>query len=140
MKRSYEVLHSDSLTLAVEVSDGEYFEFGSLTYTVQSDGRYVYIFDVDESKYRQAQAIAGGNSFPGFDESHGWCQRHDKEIAFVYERTYHPRREDLAEMLLPWGMTTENYSKWELLKRTKGAGHDKWRVLAKTSGKTGAIE
>ena len=129
MKPSYDVLHSESLTLAVEVSDNEYFHFGSLTYTVQSDGRYVYLFDIDEEKYRKALVLAGQESFPGFDESHGWKQRHDKEIAFIYERTYHPKREDLRERLEPWGMSREDYSKWELLKRTKGAGPDKWRVL-----------
>ena len=129
MKPSYEVLHSDKLALAVEVSQNDYFVFGSLTYTVQSDGRYVYIFDIDEEKYRKALVLAKEESFPGFDESHGWKQRHDKEIAFVYERTYHPKRTDLNEMLKPWGMTGENYSKWELLKRTKGAGPGKWRVL-----------
>ena len=129
MKPSYEVLYSDSVNLAVEVNNGEYFKFGSLTFTIQSDGRYVYIFDIDEPKYRKAQVLAGDESFPGFNESHGWYQRHDKEVSFVYERTYHPKREDLKEMLEPWGMTPDDYSKWELLKRTKGVGRDKWRVL-----------
>ena len=68
--------------------------------------------------------------FPGFDESYGWVQRHDREIPFIYERTYNPKRQDLREMLEPWGLTPENYSKWELLKRTKGIHfRDKWRVL-----------
>ena len=132
MKRSYKVLHSDSVALAVELSENNYFEFGSLTFQVQSDGRFVYIFDINEVKYKEALAMAQEESFPGFDESHGWYQRHDKEIAFIYERTYHPKREDLREMLMPWGMNPEDYSKWELLKRTKGAGRDKWRILPRS--------
>ena len=135
MKLKYEVLHSDTLTLAVEVSKDNYFTFGTLTYTIQSDGRHVYIFDIDETKFSKALELAGEEMFPGFDVDNGWYQRHDKEISFIYERTFHPKREDLAEVLEPWGLTPEGYSKWELLKVTKGAHRDKWRVLAETDTK-----
>ena len=129
MKPKYEVLHSDTLTLAVELGGGEYYEFGTLTYTIQSDGRRVYIFDIDPERFPEALRLAESEMFPGFDPENGWYQRHDKEISFVYERTFHPKREDLAEMLEPWGMAAERYSRWELLKITKGLHLDKWRAL-----------
>ncbi len=66
---------------------------------------------------------------PGFNPKYGWLQRHDKEIAFVYERTFHPSRPDLEEVLAPWGMSAGQYNKWEFLKLSKGLHfRDKWRV------------
>lgn len=130
MSRSYEVLKSDTVRLAVETGQDQYYTFGTLSYNIQSDGRRVYVFDVDAAKFPKALELSGDEMFPGFDPAYGWHQRHDKEISFIYERTYSSKRQDLAEMLLPWGMTPENYSKWELLKRTKGVHYrDKWRVL-----------
>ena len=120
MKPPYKVLYSDTLQLAVEIEPDEYYIFGSLTFTIQSDGRQVYIFDVDPEKYPIALQLSGDEMLPGFDPANGWVQRHDKEISFVYERTYHPKRQDLAEVLKHWDMTPEKYSKWELLKKTKG--------------------
>ena len=131
MKTDYKVVYSDTMTLAVEIELEKYFTFGTLSYTIQSDGRHVYIFDVDKEKYDHALYLSGYSMFPGFDKENGWYQRHDKEIPFIYERTYNPKRSDLREMLKYWGMTPENYSKWELLKRTKGAHiRDKWRILS----------
>ena len=130
MKPKYDVLHSETLSLAVEISEDDYFYFGTLSYTIQSDGRRVYIFDIDSEKFPQALKLAGEEMFPGFDVDNGWYQRHDKEIPFVYERPYHPKREDLAEMLAPWGMTPKTYSRWELLKVTKGIHRDKWRAIS----------
>ena len=129
MKRKYDVLHSERLDLAVELTGGGYFTFGALTYTIQSDGRHVYILDVDECRFPEALRLAGEEMFPGFDPDNGWHQRHDKEIPFIHERTYNPKREDLAKMLEPWGMTPDKYSRWEFLKATKGVHRDKWRVL-----------
>jgi len=117
--------------LAVEHTVGEYFVFGQLTYTIQSDGRHVYIFDVDPEKFDEALALAGEEMFPGFDPDNGWVQRHDKEIPFLYERTYNYKRPDLADVLKPWGMSVDTYNKWKLLKITKGVHlRDRWRVLS----------
>ena len=129
MKPKYNVLHSDTLTLAVEISKDNYFTFGTLTYTIQSDGRHVYVFDIDPTKFPEALNLAGEDMFPGFNVDNGWCQRHDKEIPFIYERTFNPKRSDLAEVLKPWGLAPDKYTKWELLKVTKGVHRDKWRVL-----------
>jgi hypothetical protein len=124
------------MQLAVETSPDRYYVFGTLTYNVQSDGRRVYVFDVDAKKFPTALELSGDEMLPGFDPENGWVQRHDKEISFVYERTFNPKRQDLAERLLPWGMTPDKYSKWELLKRTKGLHYrDKWRVLPVESEK-----
>jgi len=130
LKRNYKVLITDTMMLAVEVAMDDYFVFGTLTYDIQSDGRHVYIFDVDADKFPQALELSGESMFPGFDPNNGWVQRHDKEIPFIYERTYNYKRQDLAEVLKHWGMTPETYSKWNLLKATKGQHiRDKWRVL-----------
>ena len=130
MQNTYEVVYKDSVSLAVERTEGNYYVFGTLTYTIQSDGRHVYIFDVDPDKYETAVQLSGDSMFPGFEKDNGWVQRHDKEIPFIYERTFNPKRADLEEVLAPWGMTRKTYSKWELLKRTHGAHiRDKWRVL-----------
>ena len=131
--RKYKVVHSDTLILAVECGEEDYFNFGTLTLTLQSDGRDVYIFDIDPDKYYKALELSGHEMLPGFDPDNGWYQRHDKEISFIYERTFHPKRSDLAIVLEPWGMTPENYSRWDLLKVTKGIHLDKWRVLAPQS-------
>lgn len=123
-------MYQDSMHLAVEKGAGDYYVFGTLSYTIQSDGRHVYIFDIDPEKFPEALRLSGDEMLPGFDVDNGWYQRHDKEISFIYERTYHRKRSDLAERLKPWGMCPETYTKWELLKRTKGAHfRDKWRVL-----------
>ena len=130
MARTYDVVYKDSVSLAVENPDGSYYVFGTLTYTIQSDGRYVYIFDIAPDKYEKAVQLSGDSMFPGFEKEHGWVQRHDKEIPFVYERAYNSKRSDLDEMIRPWGLTRETYSKWELVKRTRGAHiRDRWRVL-----------
>ena len=132
LMRTYEVVYKDTLTLAVEQTDGSYYAFGTLTYTIQSDGRHVYIFDIDPGRYDTAVELSGDSMFPGFEKDNGWIQRHDKEIPFIYERTYNAKRCDLEEVLKPWGLTRETYSKWELLKRTNGAHiRDKWRVIVK---------
>jgi len=130
LSQTYKVLSSDTVQLAVEAGPGDYYIFGTLSYNIQSDGRRVYVFDVDASKFPTALALSGDEMFPGFDPANGWVQRHDKEISYVYERTYHPKRPDLADVLRPWGMTPETYTKWDLLKKTNGAHiRDKWRVL-----------
>ena len=130
MQRTYEVIYEDTVSLAVEREDGSYYTFGTLTYTIQSDGRHVYIFDIDPDRYETAVRLSGDSMFPGFEKDNGWVQRHDKEIPFIYERTYNPKRPDLEELLLQWGLTKKTYSKWELLKRTRGAHiRDKWRVV-----------
>jgi len=128
----YKVVHSDTLNLAVELSENDYFIFGTLTLTLQSDGRDVYIFDVDPCKFAEALKLSNQEMLPGFDPENGWYQRHDKEISFIYERTFHPKRSDLEEMLEPWGMTPKDYSRWDLLKVTKGIHLDKWRVIPQT--------
>jgi len=92
----------------------------------------VYIFDIDPDKFAEALKLSNQEMLPGFDPENGWYQRHDKEISFIYERTFHPKRSDLAEVLEPWGITTEDYSRWDLLKVTKGVHLDKWRVLPQT--------
>ena len=123
-------MYSDTVQLAVEESPGNYYVFGTLTYTIQSDGRHVYIFDIDPSRYDTAVLLSGDDMFPGFEKDNGWVQRHDKEIPFIYERTFNPKRIDLEEMLKPWGMSVDNYSKWELIKKTRGAHiRDKWRAI-----------
>ena len=133
MQKTYKVVYEDSVSLAVECPNGSYYIFGILTYTIQSDGRHVYIFDIDPEKYDTAVQLSGDSMFPGFDKDNGWIQRHDKEIPFIYERTYSHKRSDLDEMLAPWEMTGETYSKWELIKRTKGTHiRDKWRALPMT--------
>lgn len=129
MNQDYKVIYCDKVSLAVELVDGGYFNFGTLIFTLQSDGRRVYIIEIDENRYDEALTLADEEMFPGFDVNNGWCQRHDKEIPFVYERTYDPKREDLDDMLRPWGMVPEKYSRWELLKITKGLHRDKWRIL-----------
>ncbi|MCL1988636.1 MAG: hypothetical protein FWG64_11825 [Firmicutes bacterium] len=129
MKPSYEVLHAETLTLAVEKDDGDYYRFGTLTWTIQSDGRQVYIIQIDEDKYPTALSLAKSEMFPGFNPKHGWYQRHDKLIPFIYERTYDPKRQDLEEMLIPWGMSKKDYTRWNCLKITKGIHRDKWRCL-----------
>ena len=134
MSKTYEVVYKDTLSLAVERPDGSYYFFGTLTYTIQSDGRHVYIFDVDPDRYETAVQLSGDSMFPGFEKDNGWIQRHDKEIPFIYERTFNPKRHDLEEVLKPWGLTKETYSKWELIKRTRGAHiRDKWRALKRPS-------
>ena len=130
--KNYKVVYSDTLILAVEYSKDKYYTFGTLTLTLQSDGRDVYIFDVDPNKFPEALKLSGHEMLPGFDPENGWRQRHDKEISFIYERTFHPKRSDLAEVLKPWGMTPDEYSRWGLLKVTKGIHLDKWRVLEQT--------
>ena len=133
MQRTYEVIYEDTVSLAVEREDGSYFTFGTLAYTIQSDGRHVYIFNIDPERYETAVGLSGDSMFPGFEKDNGWVQRHDKEIPFIYERTYNAKRPDLDELLLQWGLTKKTYSKWELLKRTHGAHiRDKWRVVPKT--------
>ena len=124
------MLYSDTVRLAVETEPENYYVFGALTYNIQSDGRRVYIFDVDAKKFPIALELSGDDMFPGFDPANGWVQRHDKEISFIYERTFDPKRRDLAEALRPWGMSPDKYSKWDLLKKTKGIHiRDKWRAL-----------
>ena len=130
MNLTYEILHSETLTLAVELANCDYFTFGTLTRNIQSDGRTVYVFDVDPDKYYKALELANTEILIGFNPDNGWIQRHDKEIALLYERTYHPKRSDLDELLEPYGMTKQTYSKWELLKRTKAwSSSSKIRVL-----------
>jgi hypothetical protein len=129
--KSYDVLKSETVNLAVEVKPDDFFIFGKLTYNIQKDGRHVYVIDIEPDKFDKALELSGDEMFPGFDPGNGWVQRHDKEISFIYERTYNPKRCDLAEVLKPWGMTPETYTKWDLLKKTKGIHiRDKWRVIS----------
>jgi len=130
LSHSFKILKSETVRLAVETGPSQYYAFGTLTYDLQSDGRRVYTFNVDAERFPAALALSGDEMFPGFDPANGWVQRHDKEISFLYERTYDPKRQDLKEVLLPWGMAPEGYSRWELLKKTKGIHYrDKWRIL-----------
>ena len=130
LSKTYDVIYEDTLVLAVEQQENNYYSFGTLTYTIQSDGRHVYIISIDPDRYDIALQLSGDSMFPGFEKDHGWVQRHDKEIPFIYERTYNAKRCDLEEMLKPWGLTPKTYNKWELLKKTRGAHiRDKWRVL-----------
>ena len=119
----------DTVNLAVEQNDGEYFIFGRLSYIIESNGKHIYFLDVDSSRYEQALKLAGAYMFPGFDPENGWRQRHDKEIQFIYERTFNPKRSDLRERLIPWNIDPRDYNKWEFLKISKGVYLDKWRVL-----------
>ena len=55
----YKVVYSDTLYLAVESGEDDYFAFGTLTLTLQSDGRDVYIFDIDPDKFSRALGLSG---------------------------------------------------------------------------------
>ena len=124
---SIKIVFSDTLFIGVITEKGIY-QCGTLTYTIQSDGRHIYEFDIDPDRHKQALEISGHQMIPGFDPEFGWKQRHDREMQFIYERTFHPKREDLEAQLKPWGIKKEDYSKWELLKVTRGVYLDKFRV------------
>jgi hypothetical protein len=126
MKKSYESF-KDTLYIGPQTDKG-IFRLGTLSLVITSNGKHCYEFDIDESRYEQALKLSESNMLPGFDPMHGWKQRHDKEIYFVYERTFHPGRPDLDEILKPYGMKASEYNKWAFLKLTGGLFGDKWRV------------
>ena len=129
MDKSDNELMRDTLYIGALQDDGMIYRFGTLSLVCESDGRTIYEYDFDKERFESALEIAGENMLPGFNPEHGYFQRHDKEISFVYERTFHRKREDLEECLAPWGMHAKDYNPWELIKRTRGLHfRDKWRV------------
>jgi len=119
----------DTLYIGALQDDGKIYRFGTLSLVSESDGRTIYEYDFDKDRFEKALAISGDNMLPGFNPEHGWKQRHDKEIAFIYERTFHSKRPDLEECLAPWGVKPKDYNTWEFIKITRGLHwRDKWRV------------
>lgn len=120
----------DTLFMCVETTEGLYY-YGNLSLVKFKGKQMMYEYDFDPVRFEKAIELSGDPMLPGFDPEYGWKQYHDKEISFVYERTLHTRRADLHERLAEWGIVTPIYSKWELLKVTKGIHfRDKWRCTA----------
>jgi len=126
MAKVIEVLR-DTMYIGTKTDKGIY-RMGTLSFVLESNGTTIYEFDIDPKRHAEALRLAGSFMLPSFDPDYGWKQRHVKEIQFIYDRTYHPRRPDLEELLKPWGLTPKTYTKWELLKRTRGEYRDKFRV------------
>ena len=126
MPNVIEVLR-DTLYIGVQTETGIY-RMGTLSLVLESNGTTVYEFDIDPTRHKKALELAGCHMLPSFDPDYGWKQRHVKEIQFIYDRTYHPGRPELEELLKPWGLTPKTYTKWELMKRTRGLYRDKFRV------------
>jgi hypothetical protein len=94
----------------------------------ESSGKALYEFDIDEVRYKIAERITTC-MIPGFDPEYGWLQRHDKEMQFIYERTFNKRRLDLEEVLKPFGMKAKGYNKWDFLKVSGGKYFlDNWEL------------
>lgn len=123
-------VYRDTLYMCVKTENGLYY-YGNLS-NVKFEGKNaMYEYDFDEERFYKAVELSGDPMLPGFDPQFGWKQYHDKEISFVYERTFHPRRADLNERLAEFGIVTPFYSKWEFLKVSKGIHfRDKWRCTA----------
>lgn len=122
----------ESLYIGADTPEG-IWQCGTLTYIIRANGQHIYEWDIDPALYTTMLQKAGKSMIPSFDPDYGWCQRHDKEIQFVYERCFHPTHEDLEQLLIPWGMKKKDYSKWAFLKRSRGAYHDKLRVTSELS-------
>jgi len=119
----------DTVWVGLRTDDGKLFSIGTLSLLLEDPGRTIYEFDINPERYYKALEMSGHPMLPGFDPQFGWKQRHDKEIYFIYQRTFSSRRPDLEEKLEPWGLHAKGYSKWELLKRAGGACmFDEWRV------------
>jgi hypothetical protein len=120
-------LKRDTLYIGLAV-DGKIFRIGTFSLLLESNGKHIYEFDIDEERYSRAMTLTD-RIIPGFDPEYGWKQRHDKEMQFVYERTFHPQRQDLDEMLEPYGLTAKEYNKWNFMKKSKGKCYqDDWRL------------
>ena len=123
---------SDTVYIGAQTPEG-IFQCGTLTYLIRSNGQHIYQWDIDPDLHDIMLQKAGKSMIPSFDPDYGWTQRHDKEIQFIYERCFHPSHEQLEEMLAPWGMSKKDYTKWNFLKRSRGAYHDKLRVTSEIS-------
>jgi hypothetical protein len=123
-----EELLRDTLYIGLRTSKG-LFRIGTFSLLIERRDagiKKIYEFDIDEMRYKQACQMTD-KIIPGFDPDYGWKQRHDKEMQFVYERTFHPKRVDLEEVLKPFGMRAAEYDKWQFLKKSKGVGiQDDW--------------
>jgi hypothetical protein len=120
-------LKRDTLYIGLFVN-GKIFRIGTFSLLVESSGKTIYEFDIDEERYNKAMTMTD-RIIPGFDPQYGWKQRHDKEMQFVYERTFHPQRQDLDEILKPFNMEAKDYNKWEFLKQSKGKCYqDDWAL------------
>jgi len=118
----------DTLYIGALQENGKIFRFGTLSLVIEEGGRTIYEYDFEKERYEKALSIAEELMLPGFDPEYGWKQRHNKEISFIYERTFHPKRPDLEDALKPWGIHAKDYNKWEFIKLTRGLHwRDKWR-------------
>jgi hypothetical protein len=120
-------LKRDTLYIGL-YTDGKIFRIGTFSLLLESNGKHIYEFDIDEERYNKAMSMTD-RIIPGFSPKNGWKQRHDKEMQFVYERTFHPQRQDLDDILKPYGISANKYNKWDFLKKSKGKCYqDDWRL------------